>query len=309
MDLKQLETFVHVADLGSFTRAASYLGVAQPALSRQVRLLEVELRQSLFERTGRGVTLTEAGKRLLEHGRGILAQVERARQDLEDHRGAATGRFAIGLPPSVSRQLTQPLVGAFRAQFPKASLSVVEGLSTYMLEWLTIGRIDCAVVYNVTPSASIDLLPVLDEPLYLVSGRNGAKGRRRSGPPVTLAEVAEHELVIPSRPHSMRMLLESALAAEGRRAKVGFEIESIPAILELVRHNAMHAVLSRNAIGAADSRHFQVRPIGSPEPLKASLWIATSAQRPRGALLDPSVALVHSLMRRRWSAMPDRDNS
>ena len=91
---------------------------------------------------------------------------------MEDHRGAATGRLVIALPPSVSRTLTSPLVTAFRARFPKATLSVVEGLSTYVLEWLTIGRVDCAVVYNVAPSAAIDLVPVLDEQLYLVSARD-----------------------------------------------------------------------------------------------------------------------------------------
>ena len=82
MDLKQIEYFVQIAELGSFTRAGSVLRIAQPALSRQVRSLEVELRQPLFDRNGRGVTLTPAGTRLLAHGRGILQQVERARQDL-----------------------------------------------------------------------------------------------------------------------------------------------------------------------------------------------------------------------------------
>ena len=72
MDLKQLEYFVHVAEFGSFTQSSRFLRVAQPALSRQVRALEVELRQTLFERNGRGVTLTEAGRRLLDHARGIL---------------------------------------------------------------------------------------------------------------------------------------------------------------------------------------------------------------------------------------------
>ena len=98
MDLKQLEYFTQVAEMGSFTRAAAFLQVAQPALSRQVRALEVELRQTLLDRNGRGVTLTEAGKRLLAHARGILQQVRRARDDLEDQRGAATGRLAIALP-------------------------------------------------------------------------------------------------------------------------------------------------------------------------------------------------------------------
>ena len=72
MDLKQIEYFVRVAELGSFTRAAVVLNIAQPALSRQVRLLEVELRQNLLVRNGRGAIPTEAGKVLLEHGRGIL---------------------------------------------------------------------------------------------------------------------------------------------------------------------------------------------------------------------------------------------
>ena len=300
MDLKQLEYFVHVAELGSFTRAASFLSVVQSALSRQVRALEVELRQPLFERTGRGVTLTEPGKRLLAHGRSILQQVERARLDIESHRGEASGRLVIGLTPSVSRTLTGPLVRAFRERLPNATLSIVEGLSTYVLEWLAIGRVDCAVVYNVTPSAAVDLLPVLDEPLYLVSARASSGHGRLLGTPVALAEVAKHELVIPSRPHSIRMLLESALAAEGRKAKVGLEIESVPAILDLVQHDGLHAVLALNAIkGSGNETAFRARPIGRPK-LCTTLWIATSAQRPRGPLIDRTTELVRELLIALW---------
>ncbi len=294
MDLKQLEYFVHVAEMGSFTRAAAYLQVAQPALSRQVRSLEVELRQPLLDRNGRGVTLTEGGKRLLAHARGILQQVERARDDLEDQRGAATGRLSIALPPSVSRRLTAPLVQAFRTQLPRANLSIVEGLSTYALEWLAIGRIDCAVVYNVTPSPAIDLQPLLDEQLYLVSQRAGHAPF--VGRPVALAEVAERELVIPSRPHSVRMLLETALANAGRRARVALEIESVAAMLELVAQGGCHAVLADNAVRAsAQAAQLQIRPIGPP-PLVATLWLATSAQRPRGPLIEEGMALVKSLL-------------
>ena len=298
MDLKQLEYFAHVAEMGSFTRAATYLQVAQPALSRQVRSLEVELRQPLLDRNGRGVTLTEAGKRLLAHARGILQQVERARDDLEDQRGAATGRLAIALPPSVSRTLTGPLVRAFRERLPRATLSVVEGLSTYGLEWLAIGRVDCAVVYNVTPSPAIDLQPLLDERLYLVSARR-SRGAR-IGKTVSLREVSLLDLVIPSRPHSVRMLLESALANEGCRARVALEIESIPAILDLVQQGGCHAVLAENAIRTSGQPEaFQLRPIGPP-PLVATLWMATSAQRPRGPLIEQGTALVGELLRQLW---------
>lgn len=303
MDLKQLEYFVHVAELGSFTRASGFLGVAQPALSRQVRALEVELRQSLFERTGRGVVLTEAGKRLLAHGRGILQQVERARQDMEDERGAASGHLAIGLPPSVSRVLTTPLVTAFRQRFPKATMTVVEGLSAYALEWLQIGRIDCAVVYNVTPSPAIDLLPVLDEALYLVSARGA--GAPRVGAPLTLAALADLPLVMPSRPHSLRMLLEAAMAAEGRRPHVGIEIESVPAILDLVQQHGLHGVLTLNGVRSHGHEDvFTVRPIvpaKGPAQLVTTQWIATSAQRPRGPLIDQATVLLRELMLGLWS--------
>jgi LysR family nitrogen assimilation transcriptional regulator len=321
MDLKQLAYFVHVAELGSFTRASVGLGVAQPALSRQVRALEVELRQTLFERTGRGVVPTEAGKRLLAHGRGILLQVERAKQDLEDRRGLAAGRFALGVPPSVSRMLSGPLVAAFAEALPHARLSVVEGLSTYVLEWLMQGRVDCAVCYNPAPSPALDLVPVLDEPLFLIGSRpanarrgsgrrpaqaRGGKGRSPVGPgpgvgpPVAPAELARLPLVMPSRPHALRMLVESALAAEGTKAGVVLEIESVPAILDLAAAGAHHAVLSLAAVhahGRADA--LLARPIGPP-PLISRMWLATSAQRPRGPLIERGSALVIERLRALW---------
>ena len=140
VDIKQIEYFVRVAEMGSFTRAANSLNVAQPALSRQVRLLEVELRQNLLVRNGRGAVMTEAGKVLLEHGRGILHQVERAHEELGRVRGALAGRVAIGLPPSIAKVLTVPLTREFRAQLPQAALSISEGLSNAMQEAIVNGR-------------------------------------------------------------------------------------------------------------------------------------------------------------------------
>lgn len=103
MDLKQIEYFVRVAELGSFTRASVMLDIAQPALSRQVRLLEVELRQNLLVRNGRGATPTEAGRLLLEHGRGILHQVERAREELGRVRGPSPGAWPSACRPALPR--------------------------------------------------------------------------------------------------------------------------------------------------------------------------------------------------------------
>jgi LysR family nitrogen assimilation transcriptional regulator len=235
MDLKQLEYFVRVAELGSFTRAAVALDVAQPALSRQVRLLEVELRQNLLTRNGRGAAPTEAGKLLLEHGRGILHQVARAREELGRVRGALAGRVAIGLPPSVAKVMAVPLIREFRQRMPEATLSISEGLSVGMHESLASGRLDIALLYNASPSPDIELTPLLEEPLFLVqrqAGRTQPSAKARSVP---LRDVANLPLVIPSRPNAIRMLVENEMANLGCRPKVALEIDGVAAILDLWR--------------------------------------------------------------------------
>jgi LysR family nitrogen assimilation transcriptional regulator len=279
MDLKQLEYFVRVAELGSFTRAALALDVAQPALSRQVRLLEVELRQNLLIRNGRGATPTEAGKLLLEHGRGILHQVERAREELGRVRGALAGRVAIGLPPSLARVITVPLTRAFRAQLPEASLSISEGLSATMQEWLHTGRLDIAVLYNATPAPDLEITPLMEEELLLVQPRPPGLAEEPPPPPVPLAEVAALPLVIPSRPNALRMHVEAEMAAIGLRPTVALEIDGVSAILDLVADGAGAALLSRQAvISSIRPSAYRMRPVHPP--LRTRVSLATSSQRP-----------------------------
>ncbi len=280
MDLKQLEYFVRVAELGSFTRASIALDIAQPALSRQVRLLEVELRQSLLVRNGRGATPTEAGKLLLEHARGILHQVERAREELGRVRGALAGRVAIGLPPSLARVLTVPLTRAFRQQMPDAQLSISEGLSAAMQEWLVNGRLDIAVLYNAQPANGIEITPLLDEDLLLVQLRPPGLPEDPPPAPIALRDVAKLPLVIPSRPNAIRMHVESEMAGIGCRPVIALEIDGVSAILDLVADGAGNAILSRNAVASSiKPSAFTVRAINEP-PLRTRLSLATSSLRP-----------------------------
>ena len=276
MDLKQLEYFVRVAELGSFTKASIALNIAQPALSRQVRMLEVELRQNLLIRNGRGVTTTEAGKLLLEHGLGILHQVERTREELTRVRGALAGRVALGLPPSLSRLLTVPLTREIRARLPEASLSISEGLSVTMQESLVAGRLDIALLYNAPLSADTDTTPLLEEGLFLV--QRSADNPPRT--PIPLRELAGQALVIPSRPHSIRMLVETELSNLGLHPRIAMEIDSISAILDLVADGAGSAVLSRHAVKAlGQPACFVARAIVEPR-LRSKLAIAISSRRP-----------------------------
>ena len=280
MDLRQIEYFVRVAELGSFTRAAVALDVAQPALSRQVRLLEVELRQNLLVRNGRGAVPTEAGKLLLDHGRGILHQVERAREELGRVRGSLAGRVAIGLPPSVAKAMAVPLIREFRARMPDATLSITEGLSVAMQESLANGRLDIALLYNAVPSADIELTPLLEESLFLVQRHAGKSAPPARTRPVALRDVAEIPLVIPSRPNAIRMLVETEMGALGCRPRVALEIDGVAAILDLVEDGAGSAILSRNAVKtSARPQAFSMRPISSPN-LRSKLSMAMSSQRP-----------------------------
>ena len=297
MDLKQLEYFVRVAELGSFTRAAQVLGVAQPALSRQVRLLEVELRQNLLARNGRGATPTEAGQLLLEHGRGILHQVERAREELARVRSGLSGRVALGLPPSVARVLTVPLTRAFRQRLPEAQLSISEGLSTAMQENLQSGRLDIAVLYNPSPMVGIEHQPLAVEELLLVQPR--PPGLQEDPPPtcISLQEVAALPLVIPSRPNAIRVHVESEMATLGCRPRIALEIDGVSAILDLVADGAGYAVLSRNAVmRSVRPSAYAVRPIGDPA-LQIALATAVSSLRPITLTQQATLELLQQTVR------------
>lgn len=303
MDLKQLEYFVRVADLGSFSRAASALGVAQPALSRQVRLLEVELRHTLLIRNGRGATPTEAGNRMLEHARGLLHQAQRAREDMAGMRGSLAGRVAIGLPTSVARAIAVPLTRALRAQMPEATFSISEGLSASMLDGLTAGRLDVVALYNAQPVPEIELQNIGDEALFLISP-HAPGGKRSAAPkPLPLSRLPEFPLVIPSRPNAIRMHVESALATINARPHIALEIDGVPAILDLVLDGAGHAVLSAQAVAStAQPDAYQLRPIIQP-PLLTRLSLAISSQRAstrtQQAATRILASLLHENLRRR----------
>ena len=294
MDLKQIEYFVRVAELGSFTRAAAALDVAQPALSRQVRLLEVELRQSLLIRNGRGALPTEAGKLLLEHGRGILHQVERAREELGRVRGALAGRVAVGLPPTIARMMAVPLIHGFRQRMPQATLSLTEGLSTGMLESLSSGRLDIALLYNAMPSPEIELTPLFQEDLFLVQARPVGK-KEVTVRAVTLRELAQVPLVIPSRPNAIRMQVEAELAAQGLKPTIALEVDSVASILELVADGAGSAVLAGHAMrNSGQPRAFAARPIGSPR-VRSAVSMAVSSQRPTTLTQQSTQELIRQL--------------
>jgi len=295
MDLKQIEYFVRVAELGSFTRAAISLDVAQPALSRQIRLLEVELRQNLLTRNGRGAVPTEAGKLLLEHGRGILHQVTLTREELGAARGALAGRVSIGLPPSLSRLITVPLAQAFASALPKAQLSLTEGFSLLMHEGLRIGNLDLAVLYNPEQSSDLEMSTLHEDELSLISPATRA---RRSTRPVSLSAVAELPLIMPSRPNAFRILVESEMMAIGKRPRIVLEVDGLNAILSLVKEGMGHAILPGYTLGNFDNvAPFCVQAIREPA-IRSQLMLVWSARRPATQTQKKAMTLVSQVLRK-----------
>ena len=328
MDLKQLEYFVRVAELGSFTRAAIALDVAQPALSRQVRLLEVELRQNLLTRNGRGAVPTEAGQLLLEHGRGILHQVALAREELGAARGALAGRVSIGLPPSLSRLITVPLIHAFRQALPQAQLTLTEGFSLLMFEGLRAGNLDMAVLYNPDKSPELEMATLHKEELVLISPRASVKpsggkpadvklsrssaSRAKTAKPaatpaatpaaarpiasLTLDEVANLPLILPSRPNAFRILIEREMMAIGRKPSITLEVDGLNAILNLVKEGLGHAVLPAYTLSNFDNVDpFAVRGIHSPRIL-SQLDLVWSSRRPTTATQKKAQEVVRAVV-------------
>ena len=209
-------------------------------------------------------------------------------QNLQWH---GSGRVAVGLPPSLAKLLTVPLTRAFRERLPEASLCIREGLSVTMQESLVSGRLDIALIYNATPSPDIEAHHLLDEELFLVRQNSGQPPR-----PVTLDELAATPLIIPSRPHSIRMLVESTLASAGLRPKIVLEIDGVAAILDLVADGAGSAVLSKNAVlTSGKTAELLAHPV--TPPLCSRLFLAVSAQRPTTLTQQAMMALIQELVR------------
>jgi LysR family nitrogen assimilation transcriptional regulator len=294
MELKQIESFVRVAELGSFTKAAAALGMPQPLLSRHVRQLEVELHQNLLIRNGRGVSLTEAGTVMLEHGRGILHQVALAQEELGSVRGALAGKVSIGLPPSLSKLVTVPLTLAFRKALPQAQLSLGEGFSVVMVESLRAGRMDMAVLYNPPPSPELEMTLLHEDALILIAGKKSTHSSVKLKPTMTLAALAELPLILPSRPNAFRLLIETEMLRVNCKPQIALEIDGLNAILELVKEGLGYAILPAYTLkNFANPQNFTTHRIERPK-LNSQLMLVWSSKRP----MTPTHTAAQQLIQR-----------
>jgi len=209
MDFKQLRAFLTVADTGNVTRAAELLNLVQPAVSRQLRLLEEDIGSALFERERHGMVLTDAGKALLVYARRAMLELDRARAEISGAADGVSGLVTVGLLPSTCDLISSPLVRAVATNYPGIRMRIAMGYAGTLQQWLETGEIDAALLYGVERSPHIHSMPLLDEELWVV-GPLSAKLRRHK--PVRIASLAGRPLILPSGPAGIRTLVDHACA-------------------------------------------------------------------------------------------------
>jgi len=168
MELHQLRYFVAVADEGSFSRAAAKVRVAQPSLSQQIRKLEAEVGQPLFDRLPRSVVLTEAGRCLIDYARQILASVGDARRCVDELKGEVAGRVAVGAIPTIAPYVLPELVVTFQERYPQVTLEIVEDVTDGITRRIEIGELDVALASTCHPSPTLQRESLGTEPLLML---------------------------------------------------------------------------------------------------------------------------------------------
>lgn len=245
MDVKQLRALLAIAETGSVTRAAELLHIVQPAVSRQLRLLEDDLGTLLFARGRRGMELTAAGNILATHARRALQELDAAKAAIVPTPGTVTGSVTVGLLPSSIDLLAAPLVTSLKQQYPELTVNIWAGYAGYLQNWLENGEVDVALLYDPQPSALVETQPLLEEAVYLV-GLPGRDPATRAE--VTLQDIAELPLILPSQPHGLRLLLDASCASTDVCLSVVAETNAMSVQKNLVLSGLGYTVLPGVAV-------------------------------------------------------------
>ncbi len=245
MDIPQLQYFLAVARAGSFSAAAESVRIAQSALSRQVALLESELGTQLFDRTARGVALTEAGSMFQARVQSILGQLADARQEAIARADEPVGEVGIAIPPSLRNFLTTRVISQFRKAHPGVYFRVAEGTTQQSREMLMRGEADIALISTIEDGSDLTCTPLLTEALMLVGPRDCGL---RLDKPIPVADLASVPLIVTPRPNSLRRIIDDALRADNLKANASVEATLGGLITDLVSQVGDYTVLPYSGV-------------------------------------------------------------
>lgn len=280
MELRQLRYFLTAAESGSLSKASSVLGIAQPALGRQIRQLEEGLGAPLFYRHGRGIRLTAEGERFHAAVAPLVRDLLQSRDEMRASAGVPRGDVTLGLPPSFSSSIGAELVIAVHRDYPGLRLHLVDGFSGFVNEWLASGRVDMAIINNARRTPHIRMDPLLTADLYLLGRRREVETLAPGCETIAARRLAELPLILPGRHHGLRRELDQTAQALGFSLEIVAELDALAALKALVREGFAFTVLPQGAILPDDiDNDLAVRRIVDPAATMRFM-LAYSQQRP-----------------------------
>lgn len=294
MDFKQLRAFLTVAETGNVTRAAEMLHLVQPAVSRQIRLLEEDVGNALFDRERHGMVLTEAGKTLASYARRAMLELDRAKAELGGpDSGGPSGLVTIGLLPSTIDLLSSALVSAIAQTYPGVRVRIAMGYAGTLLRWLEDGEVDAALIYGSERSAAVQTKALVRESLWVVAP---SSAYLRPDRPVRLADLSAHKLVLPSAPHGIRALVDHACAVAGVSFDICAETNALSVQRALVLGGHGWTLLPPIAV-AEDLQSGQLSgaPLADPD-ISRTISLGLPAHRPTGQAVRCAVEVLVGLV-------------
>lgn len=281
MRSRQLESFILVCELGSISKAALALNIAQPALGVQIKALEREFGVPLLVRTVTGTHPTPAGLLFLEEARLIVRRLQDLKRSLHEVAGLVPRTLAVGLTPSLSGLLAGRLMERLRGALPGVELKLFEELSHALIGHASSGKLDLALAYTVPRSRMLHSEARLNEALCLITH----PGSRFDGTgPVTLASLAGAELAMPNEGDLVRRLVTDAMTARGLVPNVAFSLESMQAIKDMVRRGLACAILPHSAVAEELlAGVLVIRPISEPALTRTLFLIRPTVSEPNAA--------------------------
>jgi DNA-binding transcriptional LysR family regulator len=286
VDLRQLEIFVKVAELGSFSKAAATLFLTQPTVSERIRTLEDELGVRLLDRLGRGAAVTKAGQLLLVHARRMLAISREARQAMDQFLGRMSGELQVGASTIPGEYVLPALIGRFKEKYPDISITLLIGDSQAVIDWVAEGRAELGVAGARLAHRGVDYKELMpDELVVVVPAAHPWHGRSL----ITLDELRREPLLIRERGSGTRAALEAVLAEAGMDLgsfRIVGEMGSTQAIKQAVKAGVGLSVVSRRAVedegkaglvGCLDVKDLKVT---------RSFYLATHRERSRSPLAE-----------------------
>jgi DNA-binding transcriptional LysR family regulator len=245
MDLRQIQYFTALYEERSITRAAKRLHVVQPAVSMQIRKLEMDYGVQLFDRTAQGVMPNALAEQLYPLCQKVLGDLSAARRFLKEAKGKVTGSLSLGVPPSVAQGCLADVVAEFHALYPEVRLAIYEGYTGHLVEWLTDGLLELAILHAAESDKRLQLAPLLTEDLVAVMSVESAGERSE----IAGAALGGLQLALPSGQNMTRLLMEASFAREGLALEPAVELDSLAAVLNLVRHPGWASLLPSSAVG------------------------------------------------------------